>query len=69
MSYLLYFYGIVIISIIISICLSVCTAQNIARYEKDIAHLLRDSESRRFNINKQWYVNNIFVSIHDNLSY
>ncbi|KAL6446888.1 hypothetical protein ACFW04_001358 [Cataglyphis niger] len=67
--YLLYFHEIVVISIIISICLLVCTARNIAHYKKDIAHLLRDSESRRYNINKQWYVNNIFASMRDNLSY
>lgn len=64
-AYLLYFHGIVIISVIISICLSVCTARKIAHYQKDIAHQLRDSESRRYNENKQWYVSNIFASMRD----
>ncbi|XP_072748816.1 G-protein coupled receptor Mth2-like [Anoplolepis gracilipes] len=52
---LLYFYGVIIISIIISICLSICTARKIAHYEKDVACHLKNSESRRYNDNKQWF--------------
>lgn len=51
----LYYYDIIIISIIASICLSICTARNIAHYEKDITRQLKGSESRRYNDNKQWF--------------
>ncbi|CAL1687353.1 unnamed protein product [Lasius platythorax] len=52
---LLYFWMVIIISIISSIWLCICTARKIAHYKKDIAHYLSDSESRRFNDNKKWF--------------
>ncbi|XP_029679296.1 G-protein coupled receptor Mth2-like isoform X2 [Formica exsecta] len=54
-AYLFYYLGVVIICIIIIIILCICTAQKIAHYEKDIAHYLKDSESRRYKDNKQWF--------------
>ncbi|CAL1687351.1 unnamed protein product [Lasius platythorax] len=58
---LLYFWMVVIISVISSIWLCICTARKIAHYKKDIAHNLSDSESRRFNDNKQWF--KLYLSI------
>ncbi|XP_029675602.1 uncharacterized protein LOC115243067, partial [Formica exsecta] len=54
-AYLFYYLGVVIICIIIIIILCICTARKIAHYEKDIAHYLKDSESRRYKDNKQWF--------------
>ncbi|CAL1687356.1 unnamed protein product [Lasius platythorax] len=52
---LLYYWMVIIISNISSIWLCICTGRKIAHYKKDIAHCLSDSESRRFNDNKQWF--------------
>ncbi|KAL6447558.1 hypothetical protein ACFW04_000043 [Cataglyphis niger] len=53
--YLFYYLGVVIICIIVIISLCICTARKIAHYEKDIAHYLKDSESRCYKDNKQWF--------------
>ncbi|XP_011267009.1 G-protein coupled receptor Mth2-like [Camponotus floridanus] len=55
LAYMLYGYPIETISSISTICLCICTAQKIAYYEKDIARHLKDSESRRYNDNKEWF--------------
>ncbi|XP_070167493.1 G-protein coupled receptor Mth2-like [Polyergus mexicanus] len=54
-AYFFYYLGVVIICIIIIITLCIFTAQKITHYEKDIAHYLKDSESRRYKDNKQWF--------------
>ncbi|XP_050447506.1 G-protein coupled receptor Mth2-like [Cataglyphis hispanica] len=54
-EFVLYIYGYESICIISSICLSISTVLKIARYEKDISHLT-DSESKRYNDNKKWFI-------------
>ncbi|XP_072758916.1 probable G-protein coupled receptor Mth-like 1 isoform X2 [Anoplolepis gracilipes] len=58
---LLYDYVFSTICTIISIWLSIHTALKIARYEKDTARLLRDSESRCYNENKKWF--NLYLKL------
>ncbi|XP_072748829.1 probable G-protein coupled receptor Mth-like 10 isoform X2 [Anoplolepis gracilipes] len=55
MANLLYFYVIILISVISNVCLSICTARKIAHYEKDDTYHLKNSESGRYNDNKQWF--------------
>ncbi|XP_072758166.1 G-protein coupled receptor Mth2-like [Anoplolepis gracilipes] len=53
-AYLLYDYGPKVICTVISVFLSIQTALKIARYEKDTARCLNNSESRCYNENKKW---------------
>ncbi|XP_072758912.1 uncharacterized protein [Anoplolepis gracilipes] len=58
---LLFVYGPSTICTISNICLSIHTALKIARYEKDTARRLRDSESRCYNENKKWF--NLYLKV------
>ncbi|XP_072748821.1 probable G-protein coupled receptor Mth-like 12 [Anoplolepis gracilipes] len=60
-AYQLYYYGPESICIISSICLSIYTALKIVRYEKATAGHLRNSESRCYNDNKQWF--NLYLKL------
>ncbi|XP_072748823.1 G-protein coupled receptor Mth-like isoform X2 [Anoplolepis gracilipes] len=60
-SYQTYYYGPESICIISSICLSIYTALKIVRYEKATVRHLRNSESRCYNDNKQWF--NLYLKL------
>ncbi|XP_029163486.1 uncharacterized protein LOC114934939, partial [Nylanderia fulva] len=61
-AYRLYFYGPKSICIISSIWLSIYTVLKIASYEKNMARHLRNSESRCYNDNKQWF--NLYLKLY-----
>ncbi|XP_029163370.1 uncharacterized protein LOC114934831, partial [Nylanderia fulva] len=55
------FYGIKSVCVIGSICLSFSTALKIARCKKQTSFRLTDSESKRYNDNKEWF--NLYLKL------
>ncbi|KAM0735299.1 G-protein coupled receptor Mth2 [Formica fusca] len=55
-TFALYYYGFKSICIISSMCLSISTTLKIMHYEKETGNRLTDSESKRYNDNKKWFV-------------